>query len=244
MSIGVGKSQLENNGAGIPTPGLLAGNSAAAPSSTINLATLPGIIDWAIFCATDGTINGTFGAQLVWHWRKLGCQRLFQTIRFHGPTNFMILSATGALPLTAFSSTMQDDGQCDSGIGSPTYPLTGFKNAVRLFWSNNATIDDFWGFSLSVPANKATTILDIYIGVANIDCDVICDISDGSSPQLTVTVSDHTGAGAPLVWYRVSITFNAANEGQTLSINISARNTSNPSVASSLIALQAAVLHF
>jgi hypothetical protein len=247
MSLGVTKSQLEAGATSLTVAGALSGASVSAPSATVNLSTIPGIVDW--FCYTflpSATPASWSDLATNFHWRLLGGVKMLQSFRASWGTAWFHVADTPNVPPTAFSAAAADDGANDAWDGSsgPVHPMTALAKCMALSATNSVNFPDGWGFSLRVPAFQRPLNLDLYVGVMNLDLDITAHLTDGSAPDVTVTISDSSGAGGSLSFRKVTFVFNAGQSGNELIIQMAARNTVSPAVATSKQSFQAAVLHF
>lgn len=247
MSLGTGKAELTGSDATGSVPGSLSGASVSAPSATVDLSSIAGIVDWFCYTFLPSATNSSFGDLATnFHWRKLGALKMLQTFRGIWGNAWFAISDTPNVPVTAFSAAAADDGASDGWDGStgPVHPMTALAKCLSMRATNSVNFPDGWGFSLRAPAFQRALTLDLYLGVSNLSVDVTAHITDGSSPDATVTIADSTGPGGLLQFKKVSFVYNSALNGNELVITIIARGTSSPAIQSSHHAFQAAVLHF
>jgi hypothetical protein len=247
MSQGITKAQVSSPASSATVAGSLSGTSIPAPSATINLSTVPGIIDWFVYTfltvnapSALGDLTGSF------HWRTLGGLKILQTFRSTWGTAWFGLVDTPNVPPTAFSANASDDSSIDSWDGGtgPVHPLTAVAKCLALRATNAINFPDGWGYSLRIPAGQKPTTIELYLGVMNLNLDVTAHLTDGSAADVVVTISDSSGAGGALSFQKVSFTFNAGQTGNELIITTAARNTPSPAVEACRQSLQAVVLHF
>ena len=111
--------------------------------------------------------------------------------------------------------------------GTPTASATNSTTGIWVSGLNN-------GFRITVPADTASRTLRVYVGLWNTQGRLVAHLSDNSMPDYVDTsLSSASDAGG-----LYTLTYRAANPGQTLTVTYTQNNATN-----GVVSLQAAALN-
>lgn len=182
--------------------------------TNVNVST-EGTKDWFVNAGDTSIVPADSDTTI--HWKILGgwIRRAFA---WWGPTGTITI-ASNAASVFSITSNIGDDA-CLGGTRTANF-LSASQTCTQLT-ANNSLAFSNWGFRIGALAGKTSRTLKVYFlfssgGVAtNNQLQITAHMEDGSVADVTKTLSPGV---AGILFYTVSITFNASDEGVPMFVN-------------------------